>query len=264
MTVPKIATVSRGGSRFYVEPTTGEKVPGVTSILNMLPKPFLQAWSAKMVAEFAVDNFGAYSALVMNGQRQAAIDLLKAAPRRYTKERADIGTEVHDLYEKLSRGEDLGRYHPDFQPYVDSWNEWADAFQPEFLFNEETVWSDAHRYAGSFDFMAKIEGETVVGDFKTTKSTYPEVALQLSAYAHADRIVRPDGNSVPLPEVTAGAVFHVNEDKWEFIPVRVDDKVFDVFLALRHDVYEWVQEFSKDVLGKPLAPPRKRTTGSAA
>ena len=105
MTLPKVQTLKRGGSRFYVEPETQEKVPGVTSILSMLPKPFLTFWSAKMVAEFAVDNFGAYSQLIMNGQRQAAIDLLKGAPRRFTSGRADIGTEAHGLFEMMGRGE---------------------------------------------------------------------------------------------------------------------------------------------------------------
>ena len=251
MTVPKVATLKRGGSRFYVEPTTQEKVPGVTSILNMLPKPFLQYWSAKMVAEFAVDNFGAYSALIMNGQREAAVDLLKAAPRRYTKGRADIGSEVHDVYEQLALGEDP-KVHPDLQFYVDHWKAWADKFQPEFLFTEETIWSDKHRYAGSFDFIARIDGETIVGDWKTTKSTYAEVALQMSAYANADRIVRPDGNSVPLPNITGAAVFHVNDQGAEFIPASIEPEVFDVFLALRTQVFEWDAVLSKQVLGKPL------------
>jgi hypothetical protein len=252
VTVPKVSTVKRGGSRFYVEPVTQDKVPGVTSILNMLPKPFLQYWSAKMVAEFAVENFSAYSALIMNGQKQAAIDVLKGAPRRYTQGRADIGSEVHDLYERLSRGEDIGQVHPDYQPYIDHFNRWVDRFQPEFLFNEETVWSDKHRYAGSFDFIAKVEDEIVVGDFKTTKATYPEVALQLSAYRFADRIVRPDGNSVPLPAITGGAVFHVNDQGAEFIPVNVEEEVFDVFLALRNFVFEWDAVLSKEVIGRPI------------
>ena len=251
MTVPKVSTLKRSGSRFYVEPTTQEKVPGVTSILSMLPKPFLQFWAAKMVSEFAVDNFGAYSALVMNGQREAAVDLLKAAPRRYTQSRANNGTEIHDIYEQLSRGEDP-RVHPELQFYVSHWKSWADKFQPEFLFNEETIWSDKHRYAGSFDFIAKVQGETVIGDWKTTKSTYPDVALQLAAYAHADHIVRADGAKIPLPEITGGAVFHVNEGGAEFIPCRIDEEVFNIFLALRHSVFEWDKQLSKSALGKPL------------
>ena len=258
MTTPKIQTISRGGSRFYVNPITQDKVPGVTSILSMLPKPFLQYWSAKMVAEFAVDNFGAYSALIMNGQRQAAVDLLKAAPRRYTTERADIGTEVHDIYESLSRGEQIGRVSRDAEPYVQHFDQFVKDFQPNFLMNEETVFSDKHRYAGSFDWIAEIGGEVVVGDWKTTKNTYPEVALQLAAYRHADYVQRADGSQAPLPKnITGGAVFHVSPDGYELIPMKCDEEVFDVFLALRNVVFEWDKAISKTVMGKPLTPIHK-------
>ena len=41
-----IRTSKRGGSRFYVDPETAVKHPGVTSIVGMLPKPFLVHWAA--------------------------------------------------------------------------------------------------------------------------------------------------------------------------------------------------------------------------
>ena len=254
MTVPKVQTISRGGSRFYVDPLTDEKVPGVTSILSQLPKPFLQAWAAKMVAEFAVDNFGAYSSMVMNGQRQAAIDVLKGAPRRYTTERADIGTEAHDLFERIALGEDIGQVHPDMAPYVEHFNQFVADFSPTFLMNEETVWSDEHRYAGSFDAIAEIGGETVVLDYKTSKSVYEETALQLAAYRFADHVIRPDGAKVPLPEVDGGAVVHVTAEGYSVVPMRVDYDVFQHFLALRYGPFEWNADTKKTVKGKKLAP----------
>ena len=257
MTTPKIDTIKRSGSRFYVEPTTGEKVPGVTSILSGLPKPFLQYWSAKMVAEFAVENFSAYSSLIMNGQKQAAIDLLKAAPRRYTNERANIGTDAHDLFERMGRGEDVtGTVHPDLQGYVDRFNEFLDDFQPTFLMQEETVWSNTHLYAGSFDAVIEVGGETVIVDWKTTKSVYSEVGLQLAAYRYADWIVRPDGNTVPLPKnITGGAVLHIHPDTYSLIPMRCDEAVFEHFVTLRAQ-FEW-DALSKSVVGKPLSPLKK-------
>jgi hypothetical protein len=255
LTTPKIQTISRSGSRFYVNPVTNDKVPGVTSILSMLPKPFLQHWAAKMVAEFAVDNFGAYSALIMNGQRQAAIDLLKAAPRRYTTGRADIGTEVHDAFDRLSKGETLGRVTADAEPYLKHFDQFVKDFQPTFLMTEETIFSDKHRYAGTFDWIAEIGGEVVVGDWKTTKATYAEVGLQLAAYRYADYVQRTDGNQVPLPKnISGGAVFHMSPEHYELIPMKCDEEVFDVFLALRNTVFEWDKTISKTVIGKPLTP----------
>ena len=54
MTTPEVKTIKRDGSRFYVDPVSGEKVPSVTSIVGCLPKRALQFWRGKMVAECAV------------------------------------------------------------------------------------------------------------------------------------------------------------------------------------------------------------------
>ena len=55
MTTPKVSTFRSGSSRFYLHPRTGDKVPGVTSVLNMLPKPFLKAGD---VVELEIDGLG--------------------------------------------------------------------------------------------------------------------------------------------------------------------------------------------------------------
>ena len=98
MTSPKIDTVKKGGSRFYLNPLDpNDRVPGVTSVLNMLPKPFLRYWAAKVVAETAVDNAGTVVQMMLSGERNGAIEFLKKSPDRFTGKAADMGTEVHDL-----------------------------------------------------------------------------------------------------------------------------------------------------------------------
>ena len=253
MTTPKVATLTRSGSRFYVEPTTGEKVPGVTSVLNAVPKPFLQYWGQKLVAEYAYDNVAAIVNLAVSGEREAAVDMLKNAPRRFTQGRASIGTDAHGIFESMARGE-KARVTPETKGHAEQFQMFLDEFQPEFLMMEETCWSDTHRYAGSFDAICQIGGETVILDYKTSKSAYPDTALQLAAYRHADHIVRADGNKVPIPTITGGAVLHIREDEHTLYPYECGQEVFDTFLALRHHVYEWLQEQSKTVKGRPLAP----------
>lgn len=250
MTVPKVKTFSAKGSRFYISPLTGESVPGVTSILGQLPKPFLQYWSAKMVAEYAFDNVGVWQHL----DRQAAVDLLKAAPRRYTGSRADIGSEAHDAFEKIGNGEDPGPQRIEVAPYVDQFKRFLDDFQPEFIGQELTVWSDTHRYAGSTDAFLRIAGEPVVADWKTTKSVYPEVALQLAAYRYADHVIDQYGTTSPIPKLEGGAVLHVREDGYDLIPMRCDEQVFEMFVALRNGPFEWSTDVSKTVIGAPLRP----------
>lgn len=245
-----VKTISRSGSRFYVEPQTKLKVPSVTSIVDMLPKPFLTYWASKTTAELAVDCIGELVGLAVR-DRAGAIDWLKRAPQRQTSGAADTGTEVHEYYEKLAKGEKLGRVHPDVQPFVNHINDFHDRYQPEYLFIEESVWSDTHLYAGSFDAIAKIDGEIVIVDAKTTRSgVHSEVAMQLAAYSNADRIIDQNGDNQDLPAITAGAVLHLRPEAWKFVPVRQDDEVFSYFLTLRK-VFDWVKDVSDSVLGKP-------------
>ncbi|MFD3956562.1 MULTISPECIES: PD-(D/E)XK nuclease family protein [Streptomyces] len=245
-----VNTIMRGGSRFYVEPETGVKAPGVTSIISMGPKPFLQFWSAKMAAECAVDNIGSLVGLAMN-DRQGAIDFVKGAARRYTKQRADVGSEAHDLFERMARGEVVRRVHPDLEPYRAHFAEFLDQAQPEFLRMEDVAWSEKHNYAGSFDAIARIGGEVVMLDYKTSKATYADVSLQATAYAYADVILDADGNRHEMPKCDAGAVLHVTPEQWALKPVEVSDRVFAQFLALRK-TFDWDRETSKEVIGKPV------------
>lgn len=255
MTTPKINTIKRGESRFYVNPETGEKAPGVTSILNMLPKPFLTFWAAKVVAEHAVDNLGDIVGITLRGGRQGAIDFLKGAPRRDTAKAAETGTEAHDYFERQAGGETIGRVHPDLKPFVDNFDAFLQEFSPEIVFMEETVWSEKHDYAGSFDAYGIINGERVWLDWKTTRSgVHPEVALQLAAYRNADYIIRPDGSRVPMPSADGGAVLHVRPEGWQLVPVKCDDEVFETFLHLRR-VFDWDHGLKDAVIGAPLNTP---------
>ena len=254
MTTPKINTIKRGGSRLYVHPDDGVKVPGVTSVLNQLPKEFLKFWAAKVVAETAIENLGSIVGLAM-GDPQGAVDYLKRAPMRNTGAAADMGTAVHDLYERLSRGEAAGRVTPDLKPYLAHYKAFTEKFEPEFLHIEDTVWSETYGYAGSFDWMAKVtdpetgERLTAIGDFKTTRSgIHAEVAIQLAAYKNADYIVSPDGARVDIPHIDIGMVMHARPEAAQVAPVRVDDEVFEVFKHLLH-VYNWEKDLKKAVVG---------------
>jgi hypothetical protein len=252
VTTPKVTTIKRGDSRFYVNPETGAKAPGVTSILNMLPKGFLKYWAAKSVAEFAADNIPEILGLVLKGQREAAVDMLKKTPDRDVNQAANTGTEAHDLFERMAGGETITRVHPDFKPYVEHFQEFLDEFQPEYVHMEETVWSDKHDYAGSFDALARIRGELVWIDNKTTRSgVHEETAVQLAAYGFADYILRPDGSKIPLPKADGAAVLHVRPEGWKLVPVRFDAEVFEVFLHLR-EVFRYERELKGSMLGQPL------------
>ncbi|MGV9263167.1 hypothetical protein ACWDRR_00720 [Kitasatospora sp. NPDC003701] len=222
----------------------------MTSVINMQAKPFLQHWSAKMTAELCVDSLE-FIAQMAERDREGAVQYLKGAASRYTKARAELGSSAHDLFERMARGQVVGRVHPDLVPYHRHFAEFLDRAQPEVIAMEEVAWSDRFGYAGSFDALMRISGELVMVDFKTSKSTYPEVSLQLSAYAFADRVIPAEGDPYAMPKVDAGAVLHVTGDQWALKPVEVSERVFTHFRALLH-MHRWDRDVSKGVLGKPV------------
>jgi hypothetical protein len=278
----KVNTVQRAGARFYVNPETRVTVPGVTSTLSMLPKPFLRYWGQKLVAEAAVNSFDFLQRMIETAGEEAAVDHLKNAPNRYTKLRANVGSAAHDLFERMirgegrlmaknSRGEFIVRVAPDLEPYRRGFADFLAAVNPELVRAEDIAWSDTHGYAGSFDAILRVwvktaDGRTVIDpergpdsepvllivDWKTSKDTYPDVALQMAAYAHADKLIDPDGIEEPMPEFDGAAVLHITPEQWAFKPVDISQEVFDYFLALRQ-VFDWDRTRSKEVLGKPLA-----------
>lgn len=254
MTSPKIATFRRSGSRFYIHPETGEKVPGVTSVLNMLPKPFLKPWAAKEVAKTAVamGQTGELTAMA-NRDPDGAVDYLKRSPDRNTRAAADVGTAAHGVFEALSLGYPLPNLTPELEPFARHFEDFLDTVQPTYLRAEDTVWSEKHLYAGSFDAFAEIDGHRCWVDNKTTRSgVHAEVALQLSAYAHADYLLDGEtGEQIVMPEGDRGLVVHVRPEGWGLYEVPIGDDVFEHFLHLRQS-FEWDTKFSRGIPGRAV------------
>ena len=269
MTVPKMRTVSRGGSRYYIHPETKEKAVGVTSVINMLPKDFLKWWAAKMVAEEAVNNFGALASLVTSDGSEAAVDWLKRAHLRNTGEAAVKGTEVHQMVEDIN---ELGgipkRMSKALVPYARGWLAFMEATGCTIHEQETTVWSSSHGYSGTLDLSLTIPEETwvdgapswwegseipILGDVKTTRSgVHAEVALQLAAYRSAEEKMVQDAEGVfhakPWHQhQLTGLVVHLRPDSWQLVPVDIGADVFDVFVHLM-SVFAWDKDIKAEVL----------------
>lgn len=254
MTSPKIETVYRGGSRYYVHPETGDTVPGVTSVLGMRAKPFLVGWAAKLAAELAVEMTTSGTLAPMVAADEAgAVEFLKFASKRFTRRAADVGTAAHGIFETLSLGEPLGPVTDDLRPFALHFEDFLAKVSPEFLHVEETVWSQKHGYAGSFDAVAKIDGKTVFIDYKTTRSgVHEDVAWQLAAYRHADVILQDDGSMIPVPASDGSIVLHVRPEGWKVVPVDTSEETFAEFLAFREVHRQEKEKKGRTLVGRPI------------
>lgn len=261
MSGPRLATDNYG--RRYLWPPTGDKVPSVTTILNQAAKPALKNWAAKMVAEYAVDHILEWEKL----PREAAVDLLKREPLRYTQSRMDIGSAVHAMLEAWigADPDNPPMVDPDLLPYVAGGIQFLDDMVDEVIHTEVTIFNLTMRYAGTCDLIARLkDGRVALCDWKSGKAIYEEVAWQLSAYANGEFIAGQDEDEnwfqIPMPSIDVAIGVHVPGDgSYTAKEVPLDPRRFREFTALR-TLQRWSDEHKHEVFGQEWVGRRQEAT----
>jgi hypothetical protein len=228
MTTPTLAATAAAGHRIYR--WQGRDYPSVTAILNGgVPKPLLVRWAAKVAAEYAISHLD-HLALLPTGQ---AIREVKQAPWATRDAAADLGDLVHAAVEAHALGRPRPAVPEQAAGYLAGFDRFLADHTPTFLAAEQTVYSRRYGYAGTFDAIATLPGRgLVLVDVKTGNRVYPEVCLQLAAYAAADFIGHPNGTTEqPLPELHSGAVLHLQPGGYQLLPVPIGQAVLEAFLA---------------------------------
>lgn len=185
------------------------------------------------------------------------VELLKTA-KRTTNHEMRKGGEKGDLLHKAleyyaTKGEvpDPMTAPAEQRPRYFALARWILDTDPEFLANEVRTASTRFRYAGTFDFRARVgrgprKGQIGLIDLKTTKYVYPESQFpQLEAYEKAETESGEDPTDFR-------AVLHLPPEGDAELAVSTDD--FNDFLVLlKH--YQSIQA-RKDKMRKPRG--RKR------
>lgn len=227
-----------------------ETFHSVTTILGALGKPWLGAWAAKMVAEYAVDYRSEWESLPKAG----AVRLLKGAPWEKRDAAGDLGTAVHDAIEAVVLGQSRPEYPADVADRMSHFDRFLADYRPEFLASEAAVFNRRYRYAGTLDAIARIGEETLLLDVKTSKDVYPEYALQLAAYRFAEFLGLPDGTEAEIPATDGAAVLHISPTDYRLVRVRADEEVFRFFLYVAQ-AFRWQRETSKTAILDPVPLP---------
>ena len=225
MTQPKLAFNVRGKGRHYTHPVTGDVVPSITNVIGVLSKEALPRWAAKMVAEQAwkmrhsLDGLG----------EDEAVDVLKGSPWRNSGRAANRGTSVHDYLEAAANGDPLPTLEGDAARYRKAADEFLTKWEPTFHRTEVTVFGDG--YAGTADFIATIGGRFLLGDYKTSKALYPEIALQLAAIRYAHSIVAPDASIEATPRYDGCVGVLLTPDGCQVREIDAGREAYAAFMA---------------------------------
>jgi len=285
VTAPRAARTDSTGTRVY--PVAGPdgllvELPSASTIINAMAKPALEGWKAKRMAEYAVTS--EFSDLVSQSPVRA-MDALKSAPYTDTG-RSDLGTDVHAVCEADDLGvpfelpprtgntSDAERLEA-VEPFLWQWQDLKARMGVVIVDVERTTYNLTARMAGTCDRLCIVpplvdQGHQrqllpVIGDIKTGARVYPEVALQLACYAHAEGIIGDDGTQLPpWPQIdrTVGVVFGLHADHWDIIPVDLV-AAWDAMRGLAR-LAHFQREESRGVIGRPLRiPPPSRVTPAA-
>lgn len=154
-----------GRGRYQLD---GKPMTGVTTICNEQSKGFLVAWAASEAYK--------HCATLEKSEILEVIKSKKYAHTQKSDNAKDKGTTAHDYVEKFVKNFiDTKEYiretieDEEIRNSVSRFYDWAIQYGVEFIASEVSVYSRKYWYAGSFDFICKIDGKTLLGDFKTSK-----------------------------------------------------------------------------------------------
>lgn len=232
--------INRGRNHSYE--LDGQKVPGVTTLIGEgMPKKALPYWYARTVAEGVADIDDATLAGIRAAGRQATIDFFKGYPQRARDAAAVRGTRVHTLAEAYSKGERV-EVPDELAGFVEAAVAFLDDWRIAPVVSEVSVASRRWQYAGTLDLIGDVpDGRRCLFDYKTSASgVWPETAMQLAAYRHAEFFVRSDVSEpieTPVAELGINASYAVwlrSDGSYEVLPLRTDEAVFATFLHVAH------------------------------
>jgi hypothetical protein len=260
----------------------------VTTIIGALDKPAIIYWAAEKTAIAAVGQQNTWRGMLADddpdcthtdAQQCAAIKWLRDARWRKTpgeKSDTEQGTDVHAACEEYVLTGTRPKVDADVEPYLLQFEDWCQRAQPSYTAAEVTVYHPTYGYAGTCDAFMTVGGVPVIADYKTSKkprdsrgnrkTPYPEVGLQLAAYAHAEFAAawRPRRfekfrrryyllsdhertNAVPVPDVEAGLAILITPEFCDAWIVDISQRVHEAFLYVL-EAHRWNQETSRVVI----------------
>lgn len=164
------------------------------------------------------------------------------------REAGDKGSKIHEAISAILRGEEVridSKFINNSTEQLEeltmeecdailSFVNWKKENNPETIAHDVTVYSDKYDYAGSIDYICKIDGKTWIIDFKSSQNIFPAYELQLSAYkkpiegAEFDVPGLMDVADINLAILQVG--YRRNKNQYKF--TEIEDK-FPLFLAAR-------------------------------
>lgn len=261
--MPLIENVYRGTGtdkqRWYRNNNTRTEVPGVSAIVDMMPKSALTPWAARLAAEWAIGNLDEVNSLLSekDGQKKA-VDKIKGASSRYAESAAKEGTTVHHYAETIARAVQnktkpkADKIPQGIMPYLKNYVRFLNEFDVEPVMLETVIWNEEIGYAGRIDMaciLHAISEDLVIVDTKSGASgVWESVSLQQTAYRYAEWWWDEETDSLnPMPEIAGAYALWLRPEGFALIPVDTTEMELEQLKRLRGSL-EWKRTRAKKVV----------------
>lgn len=195
----KAESTQKGKSRWYPCPKCGDQHPSITTILDVISSPALMGWMAKngtaklkvysdLVNRISPDAHDNAARLAEEQWRLTENTGFWKSGRETGAEAADYGTMAHAWLESHLKGVvvDLGALPEPARNAVNAYLEWQKEHKLETIKTEETFYNCKLNYAGTADWVGKLDGELSLGDWKTSSGVFFNYIIQGWGYVLAD------------------------------------------------------------------------------
>jgi hypothetical protein len=221
--------------RYYINE---EQYPSVTTILGVIDKSAaLMGWAVKVSVAYIGKNLDRLRGSLTESGASAILTQAKQEANRLKEEAADVGTLIHDICDRIDKGETipLDLLDDKVRNGVQAYLKWCKDVKWEFLQGEFIIYDTDHKYAGMVDKLGMVNGKLALVDIKTGKAIYPEMLLQLSAYANAYHKLNPD------EQIEEFYIIKLDKDDGSFEVHKIEEDMgylFNVFLGAKK-IYDW-------------------------
>lgn len=202
----KAESVEKNRHRYYPCPKCNGQHPSVSTLLGVIGSPALMGWmqkngTAKLnmfadVVKTKVDDvkFGDISKLAEERWKLKENTAFWKSGKETGAEAADYGTLAHSWIEAHLHGKEvtIESLPEPSQNSVKEMLKWEKEHQLETIKTEETFYNCKLNYAGTCDWVGKLDGELSLGDWKTSTGIFFNYVIQSWAYVLADETQNAD------------------------------------------------------------------------
>lgn len=232
--------VGRNGHWYQLD---GNYVPGVTTVLGALDKPWMKPWVSGLIADYVADN---RDWLRDAPDPDAIRAVLRSVPNNIQNAALMRGTELHGHAETLHTAGTIDLPPGEQANMVQAVAQFLDDWEIQPLAVEAPLCNTAKGWAGTTDLITRsapiaaalnLPADSLgIIDYKTNaKGIYPESGIQVATYAHAD-LVQIGGDEQPMPRVDWCGLIRVTADGCEVTlvwPQRMPE-LYRLFTAALH------------------------------